>query len=159
MEKPRRKKIRLSEFDYSSNGAYFLTVCTHGKAELFGEPEVQTPTREMICRVFEESLLKYPKMTSPKYVVMPNHVHALVVIDNPDSSKGETIAEMMRSFKSKSTVEYIRLVKCGMAQPFDGKLWQRSYYDHVIRNRQDFEEIWNYIEGNPIRWKIRQETE
>ena len=113
----------------------------------------------MVCRVFEEVLARYPQMQCPKYVVMPNHFHALVMIDKMNSVPTDAISAMMRSFKSKTTVEYIRLVRSGAAEPFNGKLWQRSYYDHVIRNQQDFVETWKYIENNPVKWMMGQKTE
>lgn len=159
MEHPNRKRNRLAQYDYSSHGAYFLTLCTHQKQSLFGAPDVKTPAREIIIQIFFETLANYPQMKCPCHVVMPDHFHALIVINNPDGHESKTIAEMMRSFKSRATVAYIRLVKDGVAQPFAGKLWQRSYYDHVIRNQRDFEEIWKYIEENPIRWQMKRETE
>ena len=62
--------------------------------------------------------------------------------------------DVVQAFKSQSTVEYIRLVKEGKAKPFDKHIWQRSFYDHVIRNDHDFEEIYKYIEENPQKWKL-----
>ena len=155
MEHPERK--RLPEYDYSNHGAYFLTLCTRNKAELFGEPERKTVVQEMLYRVFAETLAGFPGMTCPKLVVMPNHIHALVMINASDGKRNHAVADMMRAFKSKSTVEYIRLVKSGVAQPFEGKQWQRSYYDHIIRNQRDFDEIWNYIDANPARWKTKKQ--
>lgn len=63
-------------------------------------------------------------------------------------------ADIIRDFKRQATIEYIKLVKSGLAAPFDGKLWQRSFYDHVIRNQQDFDEIYRYISENPTRWEF-----
>lgn len=90
---------------------------------------------------------------------MPNHLHALIVIEDMKNVSDKSIAEFMRSFKSQSTVEYIRMVKAGKAKPFEGKLWQRSYYDHVIRNELDFQEVWKYIAENPLRWQLRKQRE
>ena len=152
MEEPRRKRIRIPEYDYSSNGAYFITACTHNKVKLFGEVGEDTPAVRMIQEVLEETVAQYPEICCPKYVVMPNHIHAILLIDKLDADPGDTVADVMRAFKSKSTVGYIRLVKEGKAMPFDRKVWQRSYFDHVIRNEQDYQEIWNYIDNNPARW-------
>ena len=146
-----RKRLRLPQFDYSSNGAYFITICTQNKEKLFGEPGRSSRAAEMIAREWEEIIHNYTYLKCFQYVVMPNHVHMLVMID---SDKGEpccSISDIIRVFKSKTTVEYIKMVKSGNAMPFKKKLWQRSYYDHVIRNEQDFQEAWQYIESNPRR--------
>lgn len=149
-----RKRLRLAEHDYSGNGAYFITVCTHNKVKLFGDVGGNSCAAQMICDMFEQTLSRYPQVSCPKYVVMPNHFHALVCIDTMDNTSPATVADVMRSFKSRPTVEYIRLVKEGKAPPFEGKVWQRSYYDHVIRNERDFQEVWKYIEENPIKWQL-----
>ena len=159
MDQERRKKLRLEQYDYSSHGAYFVTVCTHERAELFGEAGQPSEVADKMKEVFEAVLEKYTYMRCPQYVVMPNHLHALIVIEDMKNVSDKSIAEFMRSFKSQSTVEYIRMVKAGKAKPFEGKLWQRSYYDHVIRNEQDFQEVWKYIAENPLRWQLRKQRE
>jgi len=157
MHQDRRKKLRLEKYDYSSNGAYFVTICTHKKVELFGDVEQPSEAAYRMKEVFEDVLSNYPQMQCPKFVVMPNHFHALIVVDNQENAPGKTIAELIRAFKSKSTVAYIRMVKEGKAPSFEDKLWQRSYYDHIIRNEQDFLEVWKYIEENPLRWQLKKE--
>ena len=156
---PERKPNRLPTFDYSQSGAYFVTVCTHEKAELFGRVGEPSEIADKMKEVFEEVLSEYPQLRCPQYVVMPNHLHALVVIDKMESTSDMTISDFMRVFKSKSTVAYIHMVKAGKALPFEGKLWQRSYYDHVIRNEQDFTEVWKYIEENPLRWQLKRKKD
>ena len=157
MAQNRRKQLRLEQYDYSNNGAYFVTVCTHQKKELFGCVGEPSEVADKIRDIFEEVLSAYPRMQCPVSVVMPNHLHALLVIDKLDDDHDKTVAEFMRAFKSKSTVDYIRMVREGKAIPFDGKLWQRSYYDHIIRNEQDFREVWSYIEENPLRWQLKRQ--
>ena len=154
MEQKRRKVIRLPQFDYSSNGAYFITICTHERRNLFGQIDSDSPAKQMLYEEFEMVLKRFPQMTSPNYVVMPNHFHALIVIDKMNEEASDTVAKMIQAFKSKSTVEYIRLVKAGKAAAFAGKVWQRSYYDHVVRNDRDYQEIWRYIDENPLKWKL-----
>ena len=157
MEQNKRKKLRRENYDYGSNGAYFVTICTHEKAELFGKVGEPSEAADKIKEVFESVLSECSQIKCPQYVVMPNHLHALLVIDNIESTSDMTISDFVRVFKSKTTVAYIRLVKEGKAQPFEGKLWQRSYYDHVIRNEQDFLEVWEYIAENPLRWQLRKQ--
>ena len=110
---------------------------------------------DMIQEIFEEVLSKYQQMQCVRSVVMPNHIHALIMIDGRGNASDSTISEFVRAFKSKSTVAYIRMVKDGRAISFEGKMWQRSYYDHIIRNEQDFREVWKYIEENPLRWQLK----
>ena len=159
MDQIKRKKLRLENYDYGSNGAYFITVCTHERAELFGKVGVPSEVTDKIKEVFENVLSESPQIRCPQYVVMPNHLHALLVVDTIACTSDITVSDFVRVFKSKSTVAYIRLVKAGKAKPFAGKLWQRSYYDHVIRNEQDFLEVWEYIAENPLRWQLRKQKE
>ena len=63
-----------------------------------------------------------------------------------------TVSEIVQSFKRYTTVEYIKMVKAGILPVFDRQLWQRSFYDHIIRNRKDYDEIYTYIKENPTRW-------
>lgn len=154
MECPKRKRIRLPDYDYSGNGAYFITVCTQNKVKLFGEIGENTPARQMVEKVFAQVLSRYPHVDCPKYVLMPNHFHALLVIDKRDMEASATVMNVVQAFKSISTVEYIRLVKAGFAVPFEKKVWQRSFYDHIIRSERDFQEVWRYIDENPLKWKL-----
>ena len=110
MDLPKRKQIRLKEFDYSQNGAYFVTICTKDRKMLFGDV-------------------------------------------GADSISAPTISEIVQEFKRYSTLEYIKLVKEKLLPPFDKQIWQRSFYDHVIRNEYDYRGIWEYIDTNPLKWK------
>ena len=112
MNMSRRKPNRLERYDYGT-GCYFVTVCTHDRAQLFA---LETSS------------------------------------DAGSAPQNCTIHEIMRFFKTATTNDYIRAVRAGQAPPFDGRLWQRSYYDHVIRGREDHDEIWEYIENNPAKW-------
>ena len=118
MEYPKRKRLRLPEYDYSQNGAYFITICTQNRETLFGDVGADSISARMISDIFEK-----------------------------------TISEIVQTFKRRSTIEYIKLVKQGLAQPFDKKVWQRSYHDHIIRNEKDFRMIRKYIDENPITWE------
>lgn len=150
----RRKQIRLPEYDYSQNGAYFITICTYERKNLFGNVGANSISARMIVEEFEKTMAEYPNVFSPKYVVMPNHFHAIIQIDRTDMESTPTIMQLMQSFKRRTTIEYIRLVKSSFAEPFHKHIWQRSFYDHVIRNDRDFQEIWRYIDENPLKWKL-----
>lgn len=151
---PNRKIIRLQNYDYSSNGAYFVTICTQGKKTLFGPVGAESVSARMIAKEFEDTIAGYPSVSCSKYVVMPNHVHALILIDRADMESAPTLMEVVQTFKRRTTIRYIELVKQGYVKPFDKHVWQRSFYDHVVRNDTDFREIWKYIEENPLKWKL-----
>ena len=173
MEKPSRKQNRLPDYDYGQEGSYFVTLCTQNRARLF---EMETPTvgndlcvvpdnenstahrpcptkgNLIIHKWIKETENKFPNVTIDKYVAMPDHLHLIVTIK--EWQAGRSLPDVMRFFKTMTTNEYIRGVKDGTLTPFDGKLWQKSYYDHVIRNQQDYNEIWEYIENNPTKWML-----
>ena len=152
---PKRKSHHLQGYDYSQNGAYFITVCTHQRRMLFGPNRApigaDSISARMAARVFREIIGQYPAVQCRHFVVMPNHFHALVEIERAraDMESAPTIISIVQAFKRYSTVEYIRLVKRGQAAPFDKHLWQRSFHDHVIRNETDYRMIAEYIQSNP----------
>ncbi|MBQ7838171.1 MAG: transposase [Clostridia bacterium] len=163
MELPKRKQIRLKDYDYTQNNAYFITVCTHKKARLFGDIVGATlcgrPNNpdKMIEKWILEMENKYPGLKIDKYVIMPDHVHFILFNHGITNEKtgdhtGSPLPQIMGWFKTMTTNEYIRGVKNGLYQPFDKHLWHRSYYDHAIRCDRDYEEIWQYIDENPLRW-------
>ena len=150
MELSKRKPLRLKEYDYSQNGAYFITLCTKDKrkllCEIVGDGLCAVPKINLtrIGHETEKAILHingYADITVDNYVVMPNHVHMIISICNENSGKSDIgIPEIMKRFKSYTT------------NIFGDTLWQRSYHDHIIRGQQDYDEIWQYIDGNPLRW-------
>ena len=116
---------------------------------------VLTKGNLIIHKWVRETENKFPNVTIDKYVVMLDHLHLIVTIK--ERHAGRSLPDVMRFFKTMTTNEYIRGVKDGVLTPFDGKLWQKSYYDHIIRNQQDYNGIWEYIENNPVKWIIMHE--
>lgn len=171
MDRPKRKIIRLQGYDYSQNGAYFITICTHERALLFDTVGADfisardSISARMIADVFERTIEQYKDVSCPKYVVMPNHFHAIIVIERDyasvnndgceraDIKSAPTISDVIQAFKRNSTVEYIRMVNQGILPPFNKRIWQRSFHDHIIRSEKEFQQIWDYIENNPYNWK------
>ena len=153
MELPKRKSPRLTGYDYSTNGAYFITICTKDKKPIFGYVGADSISARTIRRTFIETIQKYPQIASPIFTVMPNHFHAIITIERADMESAPTISEVIQSFKRYSTIECIKLVKKGKISKFDKQIWQRSFYDHVIRDEKGYIKIWNYIEGNPSKWE------
>jgi putative transposase len=149
--------MRLQRYDYSQEGAYFVTVCVEQRLHLFGKIEnenmLPTPAGEMIATWWGKVPEKYPDVELDHWVVMPNHFHGIVVLCRDASMPNRTaLADVMRWFKSMTTNTYIRGVHAEQWEPFSGSLWQRSYYDHIIRNEPDLQRIREYIMHNPARW-------
>ena len=153
MEQPKRKRPRHPGYDYSQPNAYFITICTKDKRSFFGPVGADSISARMIRRTFLETIDSFSYVTCPIFTVMPNHVHAIIQIERADIESAPTISEIIQAFKRYSTLEYIKLVKNGCVSPFKGKIWQRSFHDHVIRDEAGFLKIWNYIDGNPSKWE------
>ena len=157
MDKTIRKPNRLSEYDYGLEGSYFVTLCTQNRARLF---QMESSVGNGLCAVpnqiihkwIRETQSKFPNITMDKYVIMPDHLHFIITIQ--ERHIGRSLPDVMRFFKTMTTNAYIQAVKNGTVPPFDKKLWQKSYYDHVIRNQQDYDETWQYIENNPAKWML-----
>ena len=110
----------------------------------------------MVERTFLETIRQYDGVDSPIYVVMPNHFHAIITVSRADMESAPTVSEIVQAFKRYSTVEYVKMLKDGILPPFDKQIWQRSFYDHVIRNWDDYNEIYKYIYENPMKWNFDQ---
>ncbi|QNO15563.1 transposase [Alkalicella caledoniensis] len=152
MSTPHRKKIRIKDYDYSLAGGYFVTICTNNKTKIFsnvsnGEVNL-TPCGKMIDEKLKEMGNKYNGVILDEYVIMPNHIHVILILE------GDSVPlhSLIGKFKSVTTVEYFKRVKDLGWKPVDKKLWQRNYYEHVIRNNKDLFVHRNYIEENPTRW-------
>lgn len=156
MDDPRRKPTRMRNDDYGRIGAYFITICTNNRDLLFGDFLTDgCDAARMVERVFLETIHRYPNASCPKHVVMPNHLHAIIVIERADtgSAPTTTIPRIIQTFKRISTGEYTKLVNQGMVPSFYEQVCQRSYYDHIIRNEQEFKQICIYIDDNPRKWR------
>ena len=96
------------------------------------------------------------KVKIENYVIMPNHIHILLLIDSIGTTQGSfpTVSQIMQELKSVTTLDYINGVKSGSYEPFENKIWQKSFHDHIIRNKNDYLKIWEYIENNPLKWNL-----
>jgi len=157
---PRRKFLRLPEHDYSQIGAYFITIVTQERANLFGKIDNGkieiSPAGESLWRWWEELSKKFSGVTPFEFIVMPNHIHGIVVIELANASI--PLGDIVGWYKSMTTNEYIRGVKSNGWPPFDRRLWQRNYYEHIIRSEVDLENTILYIQTNPDRWETDEEN-
>lgn len=165
-----RKSLRLKGYDYSQAGAYFVTICTQSRACLFGEI-VEGAMRlneagRMVDSVWHELPGRYTGIGVDVFVVMPNHVHGIIALTPvgagpcacPNSGQPRGVAptlslpDVVHRFKSLTTARYrVGVIRQGWS-PFRGRLWQRNYYEHVIRNEDDLSLIRDYVVHNPLRW-------
>ena len=157
MECPKRKPTRLKQYDYSQNGYYFVTICTHNRKRLFSTIVGQglAPAANNLSafgKIANEEILhlenRYTNIHIDKYVIMPNHIHAIIVINNKTAgaSPCPTLSDIVCTFKSITTR------RCHTISSSQ-KIWQTSFHDHIIRDDTDYRKIWNYIDTNPQKWQ------
>lgn len=146
-----RKKNRLKGYDYSSNASYFLTVCSDKRKEIFSQIVFDNTVGANIVRLskigqkIENCILKieeiYPCVFVDNYIIMPNHIHLILTIDtNRRPMVAPTVATVIKQFKGAASKE------AGTS------IWQKGYYDHIIRNENDFNETMKYITFNAQKW-------
>lgn len=131
-----------------------MTICTDGKqkilCDLVGRGAFTPPLINLtpIGRVVEKHILRtgdiYPSVTIDKYVIMPNHVHLIIVIRAPDGG--------VRAPRPTHLPSVVRSIKAMVTREVGHSVWQASFYDHIIRSRPDYLRIWQYIDENPARW-------
>ena len=146
---PERKSNRLPEYDYSTNGAYFVTICTRDRrcllSQVVGDDAHIVP--KPYGRIAEKYIRNVPEIE--KYVIMPDHIHMIIRLHN-GSMPASTPTDANKRKNSISSI--VRSIKILTTKETGESIFQRSYYDHVIRNQQEYNEIWQYIENNPRKW-------
>jgi len=169
-----RSSIRLRSYDYSQAGAYFITLCTQKRECLFGavvdDGMRLNDVGRMVQNVWGALPGYYPRVELDSFVVMPNHIHGIIMLHDvgaqfiaPNNDQGAanpgamnrapTIGGIIRAFKARCThsINQLRSVQ-GVS------LWQRNYYEHVIRNEPSLQKIREYITNNPAQWAIDREN-
>ena len=106
----------------------------------------------MVETIFNETVASYTNINCDVFVVMPNHFHCILSILRADMESAPTVGDVIQSFKRNTTIKYISGVKTGIYPPFDKRIWQRNYHDHIIRTETNYENIWQYINTNPAKW-------
>ena len=164
---PHRKNLRIPDFDYSQPGAYFVTIVTKDRKTLFGQIVDGEMALNDIGRMVEEVWIAipshFPNVELGEFVIMPNHIHGIISITvgathaSPLTrvAKGPmpgSIAAIVGSFKSTASRKFRETT----ANP--GKhLWQRNYYEHIIKNERDYQATYDYILANPMNWEKDEE--
>jgi len=153
MNLPKRKSIRLKKYDYSTPGVYFVTLCTKSRDAILSEIVVGAS----IARPKEIHLTKYGKIVEnaikniPKYypviyvdnyVIMPDHIHLLLQIHSDVNG---------RPMVAPTIDRVIQQTKGFITKQIGFPIWQKSFYDHIVRGENDYKEIWEYIESNPFK--------
>jgi REP element-mobilizing transposase RayT len=157
---PVRKSLRLPRFDYATHHDYFVTLCVQGRRRLLGRVEdgrlTLSDAGRMIDAQWRDLARRYPFVALDRHIVMPNHVHGIVGL-RADRRTGvaitETLGSVIRRFKALTTRLYCDGVRRHGWRRFDGRLWQRGFYDRVIRNDRELNAIREYIDQNPARWE------
>jgi REP element-mobilizing transposase RayT len=183
---PNRQSIRLKNYDYSQEGSYFITLVTQDRIHLFGKIEDGKMILNTVGKILEEewrnTIELRPNISLGEFIIMPDHMHMIITItaqmekkedkewihSNP-KSPSHTIGAIIRGFKGASTKKINQFLnRRGESQfaPIDSqfaptefyknKIFQRNYYEHIIRNQNDFNRIEQYIIDNPMNWKKKK---
>ncbi len=164
----RRPSLRLKGIDYSLPGSYYVTICSHQRMRIFGDVtlgEVHlSPAGEAVRNVWLDLPGRFPRVVCLELVVMPNHLHGVLALTSPihEKDKGAVssapasehrgfrnagLPEIIRAFKSLSAIRVNQILgRRGVP------VWQRNYYEHIIRDEKGFGQIREYILRNPERW-------
>ena len=136
-----RKSPRIPGFDCASSNYYFITICTHNKMCIFGQPKKLNRFGIIVDKYIQKIESIFPNVHVDNYIVMPNHIHLILA-----NSGNTNINLVVGQFKAAVT----RTIRNICAEV---KVWQRSYHDHVIRNQKQYEKIWTYITYNDQKWQ------
>jgi putative transposase len=159
---PQRHNIRLPDYNYARQNAYFVTLCTQNKLNLFGNIKDSTmrlnPFGEVVQSVWKGIPLHYPEVNNEVFVIMPNHIHGIITIFDVKRAGSKPtptrpLSEIVRAFKTYSSRRINELRNSKGTQ-----IWQRNYYEHIIRDENNYHEIGEYILYNPSKWETDSEN-
>ncbi len=171
-EKNHRRSIRLKGYDYSRNGTYFITICSRNRECIFSElapgvgaglapARIQEPFFQLteIGKIIENNWRDIPKLYKDvdivEYIIMPNHIHGILVISTnhrrATARVAPTLSQIIGAFKSKCVIDYLRFIRNNQLNEI-GKIWQRNYYERIIRDKEESDKFRKYIRNNPYKW-------
>jgi REP element-mobilizing transposase RayT len=153
----------MPSFDYGQAAIWFVTICLRNMADMRfgGVNDGQLMVNQagmMIGEVWFANIERYSGASLDAFVVMPNLLHGIVLIGTEPGAPAANLNDIVATFKSISSAEYGRGVREGTFPSYESSLWQRSFYDRMIRNETDLDRARAYIEGNPARWIEKFQT-
>ncbi len=165
-QKHHRRSIRLKGYDYAQAGAYFVTICCQDRLHRFGKiQDNEMVLNELGDVAYQEWLnlpTRFPNIELDVFQIMPNHFHAIVILQDviveakftpaqTENGQNPILGTIIGTYKSLVSNECLAIFKT--KNEHMGKLWQRGYYEHIIRNENSYQEIANYIINNPANWE------
>ena len=159
-----RKNIRLKGYDYSQAGLYFVTVCTNFKEKILwqdvkGDEVILSPIGKAVDECINFIDENYENVVVDKYCIMPNHIHLIIDLGFSESRRGSL---PLRELENQNNIELHNVI--GRMKSYTTRqykilsgntvLWQRNFYDHIIRNDEDYAEKWQYIDENVLKWNL-----
>jgi putative transposase len=172
-DKYHRRSVRLQGYDYSQPGAYFVTICTHGQECIFGyvidDLMELSPYGEMVWQTWRGLPERFERVELDQFVVMPNHVHGIVVITPPNVGAIQVgvihelpLQTQRRRMLLPRVVGYFKMNASKAINELRGTpgtpVWQRNYYEHIVRNERELRAIREYILDNPLNWQLDREN-
>lgn len=180
----KRTSLRLDGYDYSKSGKYYVTICINNRENVMGDvlasKIILNKCGEMVKKWWEKLPKKFDLVSLDKFIIMPNHLHGIIEIMNRSSvgaipcnrpckddlfchnfgfsNRKYILGRYISWFKRMSTNEYIRRVRKSNWEPFNKQLWQRNYFERIIRNRKELWKIRQYIARNPINWEYDEDN-
>jgi REP element-mobilizing transposase RayT len=159
-----RRSIRLRGYDYSRAGAYFVTICVHDRRPILGTVEedrvAHTDCGRAVVDCWRWLGERYPHVEIDEWIVMPNHLHGIVVLCDAERDGSRTggtrrkpLGELIGAFKTVST-QRVNALRARAGEP----LWQRDFYEHIIRDEVELDRIRQYIATNPLQWALDREN-
>ena len=161
-ELPVRKKIRLEGYDYSQAGHYHVTVCVQDGHEMLGKvvgdavlcvPFVELTDIGEIAQAYLEKMNDVIKHAFlEKYVIMPNHIHLLIILKHGTQEPLESGTQRTASPTKATIPRIVHGMKSVVTKQIGYSIWQRSYHEHILRNEKEYQHTWQYIDNNPAKW-------
>ena len=167
MDLPQRHPNRIAAYDYSQNGTYFITICTQSRKKFLSKISVGTPVPgcpnhpqiellpfgKIADKYIQQLNHFYKHISVDQYVIMPDHIHLLITIRYPNITTGS----VRPASRTSEIARFIGTLKRFCNREYGENIWQSRFYDHVVRNQNDYNEIWEYIENNPGKWVMQND--
>ena len=144
-----RQSIRLQGYDYTNEGIYFVTICCYQRQHLFGEIDNGEMKINLIGQIVSALWQKipqhFPNVELDGFILMPDHLHGIIIIS--ESKEKSSLANIIQNFKSISSRKINRITKT-----YGISIWQRNYYERIVRTEQELTNLYEYIKNNPANW-------